>query len=508
MKAGSNPWRRAGVAIWGSVLGLVLAWAIWTYGDQLGLVDSRHKIFAFLLIAGLAGVGRLSVPLLTHLKRLQHREKEQVDKVYAEAEAQSMPSQPPAFKLGELLDYLRNHYGPLWRQKARLYLIVGEPAQIAAIAPGLAADHWLEGQGTVLLYGGSLQADADQALRSRWQALCRWRGLDGVVWALDKAQSADAAAMARGVRAVRALSRELRWQLPLHLWQVCDSEWSQEGRTLQPVGCQLPAGVTAEQLQQSLDDLCEPLRREGLAQMQADPTHDFLLRLSRDLQAEGSQRWRQALAPLLGVLARGAPLRGLWFSLPVAAGAQPGQNLWLMNPAWEGVLGDTGLRRRRVGWGAPRVGFVVVLVVTLVWGAGLVLSFASNRAYIAQVQASLVALEQSVGVDEQLYALNELARELARLEYRAVAGAPWYQRMGLNHNDALLAALHRGQSASAARPGGGAAAPAVAGAGAAGPRQPRARPTCPSRVRAAQGVPDDGAPGTRRRSISGPGPGG
>ncbi|MNJ20586.1 hypothetical protein D3C77_149210 [compost metagenome] len=341
----------------------------------------------------------------------------------------------------KIMCYLRNHYGPLWRQKARLYLIVGEPAQIAAIAPGLAADHWLEGQGTVLLYGGSLQADADQALRSRWQALCRWRGLDGVVWALDKAQSADAAAMARGVRAVRALSRELRWQLPLHLWQVCDSEWSQEGRTLQPVGCQLPAGVTAEQLQQSLDDLCEPLRREGLAQMQADPTHDFLLRLSRDLQAEGSQRWRQALAPLLGVLARGAPLRGLWFSLPVAAGAQPGQNLWLMNPAWEGVLGDTGLRRRRVGWGAPRVGYVAVLVVTLVWGAGLVLSFASNRAYIAQVQASLVALEQSIGVDEQLYALNELARELARLEYRAVAGAPWYQRLGLNHNDALLAAL-------------------------------------------------------------------
>ncbi|WP_065952865.1 ImcF-related family protein, partial [Pseudomonas sp. 37 R 15] len=43
--------------------------------------------------------------------------------------------------------------------------------------------------------------------------------------------------------------------------------------------------------------------------------------------------------------------------------------------------------------------------------------------------------------DEQLQALNELVRELARLDDRVQSGAPWYQRFGLNHNPALLETL-------------------------------------------------------------------
>lgn len=54
----------------------------------------------------------------------------------------------------ELKDHLRNRYGYFWRRKVRLLLVVGEPAQIEAIAPRLAEKQWLEGQDTVLLWGG------------------------------------------------------------------------------------------------------------------------------------------------------------------------------------------------------------------------------------------------------------------------------------------------------------------------------------------------------------------
>ncbi len=336
--------------------------------------------------------------------------------------------------------YLRLRYNLFWRRKVRLLLVVGEPAQIEAIAPGLAKHQWLEGQDTVLLWGGSVQAKLDESFK-QWHGLSRWRALDGVVWALDKEQSADAAAMNMGVRRLQDLARELHWQLPLHLWQVCDSAWSQDTRKTQPVGCQLPSGFTAVELETALGRLLEPLRQQGMAQMNQVMGHDFLFRLSRDLQAEGIARWRKALAPLLGEFARGVPLRGLWFSLPLRRAEGEPANVWPMDPAWHGVLEDKAASGRRLGWPVTRIGYALLLCLAAVWGAGLLLSFATNRALIAQVQTVTVSLEQSEQGDAQLLALNELMRELARLDYRAEHGAPWYQRFGLSQNSTLLEVL-------------------------------------------------------------------
>jgi type VI secretion system protein ImpL len=354
--------------------------------------------------------------------------------------AQSANTQ--AEKIAKVEAYLRERHGLFWRHKIRLLLVVGEPDQLQAIAPGLKEKQWLVGHDTVLLWGGSVQTKLDESDLEQWQGLTRWRALDGVVWALNKAQSADAAAMDIGVSHLRELARKLRWQLPLHLWQVCDSQWAQDKRKAQPVGCLLPPRVTATALETCLDRLLEPLRREGLAQMNEQPTHDFLLRLSRDLQAEGIARWRQTLAPLLSVFARCVPLRGLWFSLPLSATSQdPIDHHWHVAPAWNGVLDEKSPTHRRLGWTATRVGYALVLGLALVWGAGLLLSFVTNRVQIAQVQSSLVALQSSGQGDEQLQALNELVRELARLDYRAEHGVPWYQRFGLNQNQDLMDAL-------------------------------------------------------------------
>ncbi|MCK1792051.1 ImcF-related family protein [Pseudomonas violetae] len=345
-----------------------------------------------------------------------------------------------AQRVSSIKAYLRERYGVFWRRKVRLLLVVGEPAQIEAIAPTLAKQFWLEGQGTVLLWGGSAQAMLDQSFPAQWSGLSRWRALDGVVWALDKTQAADDAAMGAGVRQLQRLARGLHWQLPLYLWQVCDSGWSQDTRKAHPVGCLLPARFDAQALQDRLKGLLEPLRREGLAQINGVMGHDFLLRLSRDLQGEGIARWRHTLGPLAGEFARGVPLRGLWFSLPVPRTKQV-EHIWSVAPVWRGVLEDKIASGRRLGWSAPRVGYALVLGLAVLWGAGLLLSFVSNRVQIAQVQTSLTALQQPGSGDEQLSALNDLVRELARLDYRAAHGVPWYQRFGLNQNQALLDTL-------------------------------------------------------------------
>ena len=336
----------------------------------------------------------------------------------------------------QLTQYLQTQYGLFWRYKVRLLLVVGEPAEIEAVAPTLAAQKWLEGQGTVLLWGASALL-ATESFQQNWAGLSRWRALDGVVWALTAAQSADDGATTSGARQLQSLARSLHWQLPLYLWQVCESAWPQPSRQLQEVGCRLPARDSAAALETALNTLLEPLRREGLGQMNTDRKHDFLLRLSRDLQAGGIARWRRTLARLAAYFGHGVPLRGLWFSLPLAAPTHESKHDWLAPAAWHGVLGDKS-GRRRLGWSVPRVAYGLALGLALVWGAGLLLSFISNRVQIAQVQSSLAALQQPGNADEQLRAFNDLVLELGRLDYRAAAGSPWYQRFGLNQNQRLL----------------------------------------------------------------------
>ncbi|HEY0289384.1 MAG TPA: ImcF-related family protein [Pseudomonas sp.] len=338
--------------------------------------------------------------------------------------------------------HLREHYGFFWRRQTRLLLIVGEPAQIEAIAPGLTVEQqWLDVQGTLLLWGGSVQGKLNEPLIEQCRGLCRWRGLDGVVWALDKDQSANTAAMSAGVTQLKQRARGLGWQLPLHLWQVCASTWPQTERQTQPVGVGLSPRLSAAQVQTRLEELVQPLRQHGWAQVFENIPHDFLLRLSRDLHVEGIARWRRALAPLLGGSARGLPLRGLWFSPPLIRPESQSASHWPLDPAWQGVVDDKNVRARRLGWPAPRIAYAAIMTLALLWGAGLLLSFTSNRAQISHLQTSLATVQQPGNTDQQLLALNELARELGRLDYRAQHGAPWYQRFGLNRNDALLDAL-------------------------------------------------------------------
>ncbi|HHR3258247.1 TPA: type VI secretion protein VasK, partial [Klebsiella oxytoca] len=94
--------------------------------------------------------------------------------------------------LTELRQYLRRRYTRFWRHKVRLLLVAGEPAHIAAIAPGLAEKQWLEGHRTVLIYGGTLSSAPDTERLAALRKLRRSRPLDGIVLALDEAQATSA----------------------------------------------------------------------------------------------------------------------------------------------------------------------------------------------------------------------------------------------------------------------------------------------------------------------------
>ncbi len=84
------------------------------------------------------------------------------------------------------------------------------------------------------------------------------------------------------------------------------------------------------------------------------------------------------------------------------------------------------------------------------WGISMAVSFVANRDLVTTAQEQV---QQSVSekqpLSKRLHALSELQKTLARLQYRAQHGVPWYVRGGLSQNDALLAALFPRYSESA-----------------------------------------------------------
>ena len=420
---------------------LLLAGIVWFYPDRLNMSSAHRQQFLGLaaVCVGVFGIFLLLLGYQAWASKLGRSfyndriEAHPVEGAFAGVEVRPVRN--------AIRDSLRDLYGPLWRRKTRLLLLTGEPAEVEAIAPGLTQQRWLVGERTVLFWAGSLHQDTDPADLQLWRSLSRWRGFDGLVWALTGAQSLDESAMGVAQGRLRELARDLRWQLPLYVWHVCDSGWPQPGRESEPVGCLLPAKASAADLEHELTALLEPLRVRGMEQINGNMYHDFLFRLSRDLQAGGIARWCSQLAPWLTQSVPGVPLRGLWFSLAFAP--RDNERLghhWLADKAWQDVIDDR-TRSLRVGWPAPRIAYAALLGGALLWSVGMALSFNHNRSQITQVQAALSTLQQAGQGDAQVLALYELVSELSRLDYRAREGAPWYQRFGLNHNDELLAAL-------------------------------------------------------------------
>lgn len=339
--------------------------------------------------------------------------------------------------------YLRQQYGWFWSRRIQVLLVVGESTHVNAIVPGLIERQWLSGRVVILLYGGSLLSKPDTTLLDKWQRRFRWRGIDGVVWALSENQINDAASLSASIHHLQDVSRYLGRQLPVHVWQICESQWGQSAGCIEAVGCLLPARRAAAHWEEHLGALQRSLREQGLAQMQNRMAHDFLLRLARDLQVDGAARWYRLIESLSGRAARGIQVRGVWFSLPAQRPETSTtiEHHWPEDPAWSGILSDRSSQARRLGWHPARVAYVSALGLAFIWGIGLLLSFASNRAEVGQTAAAYRPLQQPVAGTDTKHALGELVRELSRLDYRSEHGAPWYQRFGLNRSHELREAV-------------------------------------------------------------------
>lgn len=429
----------------GLLAGAALCLLVWLRPELLGIRTDSGKQVSWLL--GAFGLTMLGMSLVGGYRLLAGAvgassfQRQRGDDRTSEEAVGETDSSRESSRFTALKPYLREHYGRRWRAKVRLLLVVGETSRVDSLVPELTHQAWLEGQGTVLLSGGDLREPWSQELLACLREL-RWgRSCDGIVWALDEGVIEDAAWLGKYARQLRSLAQELHWSAPLYLWQVCPSTWVQTGRVSQAVGCLFPPQVSRAEVESSLRQLVAPLREEGLGQLEVQASHDFLLRLSRDLGAQGISRWSEALAPVLNHASRAVTLRGLFFSPAGTASVTAGERTWWPESVWDGVLNDRLSQGQPVGWTWLRGAYAMALGLAGLCALAVLLSFTSNRAQIATVEDSLATIGQPGDPDAQLTALNELTREIARLDYRREHGVPWYQRFGLSQNDALLTSL-------------------------------------------------------------------
>nr|WP_154324527.1 ImcF-related family protein [Pantoea sp. 201603H] len=362
---------------------------------------------------------------------------------------------PDLYDFLALKQHLRRRYTLFWRRKTRLLLVVGDDAAIERLVPGLQQQQWLEGNRTVLIYGGSLTAEPDKEKYTALRKLRRGRPLDGIIRVLGNAQNLTPQISDNDLRGLEKISALLRYSAPVWLWQLCDSKWSQATRTEQAVGASFPLRSQAEDITRQLERLLPELRARGVSQIVGERSHDFLLRLGQQLQEGGIARWAQQLAPWLYSSQPRVPLRGLVFSLPAdlsedaaAVAAEndvpESQRHALTLPAsWQGVVNDCGrLRGRRVGLAWEQTLGWTLMTILGVWGAGLLLSFALNRHQIVSVAEKAHALVAHPSVsDAQLTSLHDLRNDAGRLQHHLQRGTPWYQRFGLDHSQPLLEAM-------------------------------------------------------------------
>ncbi|WP_268944838.1 ImcF-related family protein [Pseudomonas sp. KNUC1026] len=333
----------------------------------------------------------------------------------------------PIIDIERLRQLLRFRHGRWWRAQVRFVLVVGEPAEVHALAPGLAADHWQEAQGVVLLHGGSLQSPALNGQRwTQWRALSRWRPLDQVVWAMSPEQRDRPAYLNNGLRMLEQRAQAWAWQAPLHLWEVEHAEASEHGRD---AGTVFEPSQPPERWAAALLAQAQPLSKRSLlclSRRHSQAGH-YALALSWRLRQGLAQQWCQALqAQRPHLSARALPIRGLWFSQPLPRDEDCQPNAWQRHDSWAGLLADH-YPARRLGWASTRwlrwtcAGLLAAMLVALM------VSWLSNLALLRQAAHALGAntLEHWLPITRTLTA-------------HVSQGSPLHQRLGLDHSAALL----------------------------------------------------------------------
>lgn len=449
-------WSRGGLAGIIACISAIIVALILYFGPSHGLDTRPMQVLAFVAVWIVLLIVFYTPFMFRFMKERYHRWREQKNNALPSDESRVARTPPRNVTVDTIRSSMRNLYGRRWGRKTRILLITGTIAEVEQLTPGLTAQLWQEDRGTLLLWGGDLNTPADSAWLTALRKLRR-RPVDGLVWVTSAFDQISAPGLEPPLpvpsestmdslsHAISARMKVLGWTLPLYVWSLHPRAGKPEGRIVQATGCLLPAGCRTEGLAEQLSALTPDLTSQGLQQTCGEVKHNFLLTLADQLIREP----QSVTAPLSVMLNpyRPLPLAGVVFSQPSAGAERAVPHHWGMDKRWE-VLPEsiralpTGMRPRKPGIPWRKVSASVAALAMVGWAVWMSIAYVTNRSQIdgANAQAALAA-RHNQPLEQRLHALSELQKTLARLQYRAEHGVPWYEQAGLSQNDALLDAL-------------------------------------------------------------------
>ncbi|PBJ98275.1 type VI secretion protein VasK, partial [Pantoea allii] len=167
----------------------VMTLMVWKHPDIAGIEDGSQQQIYWLIAGGCISGSALivSVVLLAAVRGVGKQEFNALvdntngDDEKKKRENDKAPVHPAVAMCNKIRRHLRSRIGLYWRRKTRLLLITGDEVAIEQLVPGLQQQQWLEGNRTVLIYGGSLTAEPDKEKYTALRRLRRGRPLDGIV---------------------------------------------------------------------------------------------------------------------------------------------------------------------------------------------------------------------------------------------------------------------------------------------------------------------------------------
>lgn len=306
MNTTSHLWRR------GSLLVLIVAflagltWLIRSYGDLLGADSLTKKVILGILTVILIIVVRWYPLINIYAKEHLFRVKEENDRVFPDKE--SRIEEPPSgnMLIGEIRDVLKVYYSYRWRAKTRLLLVMGDASQVDQLVPKLTSQRWVEGDGVVLIWGGTLTEAPDASLFDAIRKLHR-RPLDGIVWVTPTFQHQDTLVQSAPVvsltaeqidnaaRHFQAVFTTLRWRVPLYLWSLYGAQFVRDDVTLHSATCLFPAGCTTALCRSQLTSLAMQMAEQGTQQVTRNIRDNFLLKMA-NLLMPGAEAISESLS--------------------------------------------------------------------------------------------------------------------------------------------------------------------------------------------------------------------
>lgn len=456
MTMGSSVWLGgwAGYGLTGTIAAAI-AWAIWHYGELIGLHSNGGKFLGFVGAMILLMLLRHGKTLAIAIQQRWHRMQAKRQDELPASELRLAQTPPYNIIIAETRRAMRNLYGRYWSRKVRIFLVTGSVSDVESLNPNLTTERWQEDKGTLLLWGGDPATPLDTQWLSALRKLRRCPA-DGMIWvtsAFDRLSAPGLpqprpplsdSAMDAVAEAISQRMNALGWQLPLYIWSLHPRAGEQPSHSLHATGCLSALNRSTDTLAEQLQTLASELIAQGVRQICHSVQLNFSLMLADQLKRD-TQSVTGPLSVMLNPY-RPLPLAGVLFS-PIASGtARAVPHHWGKDKRWDALPASVRslpvtLRPRQPGIRWLRVTAFAATLMMALWSCWMVVSFINNRSLIGEAQQQAMLIGQKQPLADRLQALLGLQKTLARLQYRAEHGAPWLSRAGLSQNDALLAAL-------------------------------------------------------------------